>query len=410
MEKQSMSFTDLIDNVEKQIIRLNYCKKYVRQYRECWNVLRKYMVQINEPIFTPDIATKFLLERYNIEMFTHIKMTSYKSLMRRAVLMLLEYQVTGKIIKKIAFKEHAYPVDFKPICIDYIHYLRNDRCLSEGNIRGYIRCLESFTKYLVSRQIFDIKNVDAKILFDYINIFSGCSKAYVNLNIQKLKSFFTYLYTKELYPIDIKKSFPNVHVEKYCNIPETFSEDEEKRILSVIDRSNPLGKRDYAIILLAVRYGLRVGDIKNLELSNIDFKNCKLQLTQSKTKKYIEFELFDDVAWALIDYLKNGRPTQSVDKKIFVLHKAPYSAFSANNCLGQLVYRYGFKAGVTVTRKRCSMHMFRYTLASSMLLNGTPLPVVSNILGHSQLDTTKIYTKIDYSQLSLCALEVPHEN
>ena len=88
--------------------------------------------------------------------------------------------------------------------------------------------------------------------------------------------------------------------------------------------------------------------------------------------------------------------------------KAPYDGFSENDNLSQHIYKYAHKAGITANHPRCSMHMFRYTLASTLLANNTPLPVVSSILGHSQLDTTKIYTKIDYTQLQACALEVPY--
>lgn len=88
--------------------------------------------------------------------------------------------------------------------------------------------------------------------------------------------------------------------------------------------------------------------------------------------------------------------------------KAPYTGFSDNDNLGQIIYKYAHKAGISQNRSRCSMHMFRYTLASTMLSNNTPLHVVGSILGHSQLDTTRIYTKIDLPQLGLCPLEVPH--
>ena len=223
-----------------------------------------------------------------------------------------------------------------------------------------------------------------------------------------VRKFFDFAVEEGIYNIDLTYIWPIVRVEKYRNIPKTFTEEEISKILLTVDRGNSLGKRDYAILILAVRYGLRVSDIKNLELCNFDFINSKLKIVQLKTENPLELILLPDVADAVLDYVKHGRP-QSESKKIFILHKAPYNEFSDSDCLSQIIYKYTLAAGISSPNRKGSMHMFRYSLASAMLSNETPLPIISDILGHSNINSTRIYTKIDIEQLKKCALEVPYE-
>lgn len=408
MVNEMMPIEDLIQAVDAEVVKLNYCEGHTRHYRECWNVLRMYMESQGERYLTAPIAVRFLKDRYKIELYSHEKMTSYKVLMRRSVMLLLEYQVNRMVYKRVPNKDHSFPPQYEDACLSYLNYLGEERNLSSGSIRQHRNCLERFTLYCTAHQITTLNQIDVSNIYSFIKNLAGCSKSYVNANIQQLKSFFTFLYESGRYKKDLHACWPSVRVERYCNLPKTFTVEETQKILATVDRSNALGKRDYAILLLAVRYGLRVSDIRGLTFENIDFKNCKLRLTQQKTHKPIEFELFEDVGWALIDYLKNGRPSASKESRVFVLMRAPYTGFSDNDNLGQIIYKYAHKAGISQCRSRYSMHMFRYTLASTMLSNNTPLPVVSSILGHSQLDTTKIYTKIDLPQLELCPLEVPH--
>lgn len=408
MKNELMPIESLIQAVDAELVKLNYCEGHIRHHRECWNILRKYMMSQGTQYLIAPLAVRFLKDRYAIELYLPEKMTSYRKLMRRSVMMLMEYQTSGMIYKRSPMKDHSFPPEYEENCTAYLNYLCEQRLLSAGSIRQHRRCLERFTLYCMAHKITGIDQIDVPNIHSYLKTLDGCSKSYINANVQQLKSFFTFLYESGQYGKDIRACWPSIRVERYCGLPETFTLEETQKLLATVDRSNAMGKRDYAILLLAVRYGLRVGDIRGLTFDNIDFKDCKLRIVQQKTKKPLEFELFEDVGWALIDYLKNGRPSASTESYVFVRMKAPYTAFSGNDNLGQMIYKYALKAGITQSHPRCSMHMFRYTLASTMLSNDTPLPVVSSILGHSQLDTTKIYTKIDLPQLELCPLEVPH--
>jgi integrase/recombinase XerD len=115
--------------------------------------------------------------------------------------------------------------------------------------------------------------------------------------------------------------------------------------------------------------------------------------------------LLDDIGWAIIDYLKNGRP-QTQSDRVFVRHRAPFDAFGENESFWRDMHRYMVKAGVgTPLDVHCGMHSLRSTLARNMLETNAPLPVISETLGHQGINTSSIYIKINIFGLRRCALD-----
>ena len=149
--------------------------------------------------------------------------------------------------------------------------------------------------------------------------------------------------------------------------------------------------------------GLRSSDIRDLEFSFINWKEKIISFPQKKTKKLLTLPLPDDVGWAIIDYLKNGRP-KSDSKYLFIQHRPPYEQYTD---LRYVLIRQMRKAGIeTPADKRVGMHCFRHSLATTMLENGVPLPIISQTLGHADISSTEVYLRININQLKLCALEV----
>lgn len=175
-------------------------------------------------------------------------------------------------------------------------------------------------------------------------------------------------------------------------------------MLDTIDRNNPEGKRDYAIILCVTRLGLRASDIRNLRFGNLNWSRKTIMITMVKTKRPIELPLLEDVGWALIDYLKNGRPESKSDC-VFIRHKAPYTQFGDCNSFHRMLSRRMHKAGLSTKGQKHGLHSLRNTLARQMLEHGTPLPVISEVLGHVSVQTTGLYLKIDLNGLRNCVLD-----
>lgn len=194
-------------------------------------------------------------------------------------------------------------------------------------------------------------------------------------------------------------------ISKKSKIPSVWSVDNLKKMLKAIDRNSPIGKRDYAMILLACVLGLRVSDIKNLNFGNFDWENKQLSLVQHKTHKPLTLPLPDAVGWAVIDYIKNGRPKYFESNVVFLKHMPPFDPISDNDHLEQRIVLYMNKAGIRRDEnKHSGFHSLRHSAGSMLLDMGTPLPVITTILGHSDIDVTGIYLKTDLKKLAECVL------
>ncbi len=171
------------------------------------------------------------------------------------------------------------------------------------------------------------------------------------------------------------------------------------------DRSSPRGKRDYAILLLACRLGLRLGDIRALRLENLNWEAATIEIIQSKTRTPLRLPLTEEVGEALIDYLRSGRP-QTDRREVFLKLNPPFAPFSESNHLYQILTHWRTLAGIEFrSKRRCGLHSLRHTLATQLLRAETPFHVISEILGHATTASTLIYAKADVETLRSAALD-----
>ena len=215
--------------------------------------------------------------------------------------------------------------------------------------------------------------------------------------VQTVKSFLNYLiehglisqnlYLESIRPINYKKE----------KIPSYYTKQEILKIESCVDRKNIVGKRDYAMILLASRLGLRSSDIRCLKFHEIDWDKNEIHLTQKKTKKVIVLPLLEDVGVALIDYIQNARPKTSL-KDIFVSFRPPYRTISSAT-LSTMMAKYINKSGINCYGKHHGIHSMRHSLATNLLGDNVSLPTISSILGHSSTESAKDYMSIDLNSL-----------
>ncbi|MPN16568.1 Tyrosine recombinase XerD [bioreactor metagenome] len=219
-----------------------------------------------------------------------------------------------------------------------------------------------------------------------------------------LKQFLRFAYENGFIAEALSPTIPKLRIPRNLQLPTVFTKEEVNALLAAVDRSNPLGKRDYAILILAAGLGLRVSDIIGLTFDEIDWSKKLLSIVQQKTGKLVELPLSDEIGWAIINYLQNGRP-ESECNRVFVKHCAPYDALTPS--MYRTMQKYLQKAGIKrPVGKPTGMHAFRHSLASAMLEQMIPLPVISGTLGHTDMHSTETYLSIDLHQLRSCALEV----
>jgi site-specific recombinase XerD len=218
--------------------------------------------------------------------------------------------------------------------------------------------------------------------------------------------FFGHLYRKGFTQEDLSEKLPVVKANRKFRLPRTWKQEDVLSVLNSIDRGNPVGKRDYAIMMLVTRYGLRSADVKTLKLSDLRWSENVIELVQNKTRNLLRLPLLRDVGWAIIDYLQNGRP-HSEYPEVFLTCTVPIRPFGLNSCaLNAILAKRVRHAGVRISSEvPKGMHSLRHTLASVMLANDVELPVIASVLGHVTSEATSVYLHTDIARLRQCALD-----
>jgi site-specific recombinase XerD len=266
--------------------------------------------------------------------------------------------------------------------------------------------LGRFQKYLDAVGRTDLSELSQADILGFIKVLSYSTKATIHCTLCSLRGFLRYLAREGILAVDWSYLVPKDGYKKEAKLPTTYAKEEIERMLSAVDRGNPKGKRDYAMLLIACRLGLRASDICGLSFDHLLWNENLIVLRQEKTKKRIELPLLAEVGNAIIDYLKYGRPASQL----------PYVFLPAGNehrrlqepTLHSIVGFYLRRAGIAnVEKKKHGPHALRHSLAGFLLQQKTPLPVISEVLGHSSTEVTKTYLRIDMEHLRLCALDVP---
>ena len=187
------------------------------------------------------------------------------------------------------------------------------------------------------------------------------------------------------------------------SIPRAIGADQVRQLLASIDRCTPIGRRDYAILLLLARLGLRSSEVAFLNLDDIDWKAGRLSV-RGKNRRQLELPLPPDVGKAIVAYLQHGRP-HSTSRRVFLRGKAPIRGLLGQSAIGSLVRHALERAGIVAPTK--GAHQFRHGLATQMLRHGASLTEIGEVLGHCSPQTTKIYTKVDLKALRTLALPWP---
>jgi len=187
-------------------------------------------------------------------------------------------------------------------------------------------------------------------------------------------------------------------------MPSVYTEDEIFCMELAVDRSTNVGKRDYAIILLATRLGLRLEDIRTMTFNELDFNNEEIRLVQDKTFAQLSLPMVYELKNALLDYIHNGRPQSS--NYVFQLVKPPHGLLSKSGIIA-CFWRALCKADIEIGNRGIGPRAFRSSLTSSMVNDGIPYEAVRRTLGHIDPNAISHYAKLDIERLRVYALPVP---
>ncbi len=393
------SVRQLIGAVKEQMAQLSYKPSSVERMDDVWRNLAVYCEQHTNGVLTDESAQGFVLDVYGGVLGE--KRALYH--VNRAIHMLQDFQKFGIIFKRSRATLKVFSEAYDSLFESFLEDLRKDG-FSEGTIKTWRGQLFRFEHFLVSNGIDSFDQIELHHVNEYIKTLDGFSSGTVRSIIRLLGRLSDYAVTKGWHNNSFSNALPEIYRTHRYRLPIIFTPNEVNRILESVDHDNALGKRNYAVLLLVARLGLRISDARLLRFESIDWQSKRISIIQKKTGVPLELPLPDDVGWAIIDYLKHGRPETNCEH-IFVRHVAPYDTLTDN--FQETVINAVRKAGVKVPEdKPVGMHAFRHSIATAMLSNGVKLTDISQTLGHTTPESTRIYLGMGAELLRQCALEV----
>lgn len=295
---------------------------------------------------------------------------------------------------------------------EYLYYCKNVINNSLGTIDDKIEYLSYFINFLDNNNISSFENIDKHIVLKYIKSLNN-EKKYKRIgSFWVLRDLLTYLFSENIIKTNYSYLIPKIKRIENQPVPTVFEKNDVIKILNQLkeDVNNYLcGKRNYAMILIATKTGLRICDIKNLKWNNIDWENNIFNIIQLKTKKSINVPFSNDVGEAIIDYIKNERPfkIKNSNDLIFIRYKYPFDKLSDAFNMHDVISRTAKKCNIDLSKyRKKGIHCFRFTLATELLKNEVPLDIIVSTLGHCNPKSTNNYLKVDINHLKECFYEV----
>jgi site-specific recombinase XerD len=374
-----------------------YTQARIDKYKSLWRSgIVSYMGGHEISLYSPDVGQRFLKEC--VPMSSSLKY--YEREKVRSIQVLDDYLHLG-LIRKTVIIPVKHPLN-GPIgkemykLINHLQSLRR----SKITIKDYELYLNRFLTYLDREGVCSVNEISERHVLKFI---STQENNKINI-VSSLRVLFRYWYENHIMDADFEAMLKSYKWNKKERIPSFYTKEEINKIETSVDRNSSVGKRNYAMLLLASRLGLRASDIANLKFSNIDWEKNEITLLQYKTGCPVLLPLLTDVGNAIVDYLQYGR-FRSDSQSVFISSRAPY-VDATREMVCSAISHIIEQTDVSIKYRHHGPHSMRHSLAGCCLENGVSMPVISEILGHRNTDSTLTYLKIDISSLQKCALAV----
>ena len=395
----------LVTRALVELEKLGYSRRSLRRYRTIWQHLIEFSVQENlGNEYTENLGARFI-EAYSSRNNHVNPQRGWRRHIAFGVKVLAHFACEGHIERsRTDMQKVKIPSAMKKPLRDYEEYCRDRRHLRASTLYERIREIAIFLNFMGLRNLNTLDQIQPVDLTAFVTSRPYLKSKTLSRIISDVRSFLQFLILKGILHRDISDALPKIRVPRDATIPSAWNPELVAKLLKCVDRSSPKGKRDYVILLLASRLGLRLGDIKALLLDNLNWEAATIEIKQSKTLAPLCLPLTDEVGEALIDYLKFGRP-QSEHREIFLKLNPPFAPFSKNSHLYYIVKYWKQLAGIKFpAQQHQGLHSLRHTLATQLLQSETPFHVISEILGHATMASTLIYAKADVETLRSAAL------
>lgn len=396
-EKKKQTIENLMHWCVLYFEKQSYSQPRIDRYKSMWKSgIVRFMAEKTIQYYDATVGEEYIR--------THIagrNVTPYQRDYIRSIYVLSEFQEKGTVSKR-----RYQPVERKLsgqiglLMEQFLLHLKSLR-RSQITIRDHRLYLHRFLIFLESKHILNVEEIKEEHILTFVS-------TPTNNNIcvaSSIRFFLRYLFESHVLSLDLSEVLRHYKWHKREKLPSVYTAEEVLQIESSINRDDATGKRNYAMMLLATRLGLRASDIAHLSFDNIFWESSTITFSQFKTGKEIELPLLIDVGEAIIDYLKYGRK-KSESPKIFLYTRAPFTAMT-NTAVACTLNRIIDTSGIDTTGRKHGAHAMRHSLASRFLENKESIPVISEALGHQSTETTASYLRIDIENLRQCALNTP---
>ncbi len=291
------------------------------------------------------------------------------------------------------------------LAAQYRQYLKEERGYSDWTVQNYSRHIDRFLAQRFGAGPVRFERFRAQDVIAFVQREAGRhGRGYILQVVTGLRSFLRFLRYRGDITTDLAAAVPSVANWQKTNLPKHLAADAVQTVLDGCDLTRAAGRRDYAILLLLARLGLRAGEVVTLQLEDIDWDNGQLTIRSKKGRGWARLPLPNDVGKAISRYLRLDRPRCSC-RNVFVCMFAPYRRISTSAVISNLTRKALQRAGVESVRK--GAHLFRHSLATAMLRRGASLDEIGQVLRHKDADTTAIYAHVDLDALGRLAVAWP---
>ncbi len=389
---------ELAKSGEKILRDLDYNENVLKRYLRYFRYLKNYMVVNGLDLYDETVGEKYLyslISENSVSNNYKLKCAGYSINILNDTLNDLPFRK-----KRTGYKVYLFPGELGKYIQLFLEELKIEIRPAKSTLHKYFTALSHFAVRM-QQDCIHPGNLDTGIISKFMSSLQN-TQIYV---CHPVRGFLRYLFEKGVIKKDL--SIPLLHIKAYRpeKLPSIYSTEEIRKMDASIEKSHAVGKRNYAIFLLASLLGLRASDINSLQFHHLDWDQHTINLTQCKTDKKIELPLLDVIGEAIIDYIRYGRP-KSNNKVIFLTALSPHTPISVSG-LSSIISNIIYKAGIDAKGRHHGAHSLRHSLATRMLSQSTTLPVISEVLGHSDSQTTMIYLNVDVNGLLRCSLDVP---
>lgn len=397
---------ELMSKTELWLLEKGYKKSTLGVYKATWN---RFLSYSQSELYDRDTAEKFLLQYFGVDVHSiNQKLDMRMRHARRHMNILDEFLCKGSVCRRKVrglslIGDDKYEMFFS----DYLNYCRQQN-YSESWLSNTTVALKIFLLAVHTSNTSDIKNINFETIDSFSATLTDAEGICANVRrarCHQVAAYLKWLYIHKHTDKDFSVQLPNFK-RTAPQIPEVWSSEEIERLLSVIDTANPVGRRNYAIFLILVRTGLRISDVLRLRFSNIDWKSNCITLFQQKTGNALSLPISKEIGLAIISYLQDGRPV-STSEYIFLSQTAPFQPLAEHNNFNSEMRKYMRRAGIALPEKKhAGVHAIRHSFATNMLKQGASVQDISQILGHSNINVTETYLRVDIEQMRLCSLNL----